>query len=218
MFSVEFKVRDYELDMQGIVNNSVYFNYLEHARHEFLLAKGVDFAALARDKINLVVVRSEMDYKASLQILGTTVVLPERADLKPDELRAISVPRGFTPHHLMALQQQFQFEFVETNDAKAALVMVLKGRVDAADVEWNVAQALLKQLDPPAELAVAEKLPISLVGFHLSSKNSAEFIHTFDRFLQREQVAIAQLKQQFQLREQLSDLTTVKHPTDATQH
>lgn len=66
MFSVEFKVRDYELDMQGIVNNSVYFNYLEHARHEFLLAKGVDFAALAREKINLVVVRSELDYKASL--------------------------------------------------------------------------------------------------------------------------------------------------------
>ncbi len=66
MFSVEFKVRDYELDMQGIVNNSVYFNYLEHARHEFLLAKGVDFAALAREKINLVVVRSELDYKSSL--------------------------------------------------------------------------------------------------------------------------------------------------------
>jgi acyl-CoA thioester hydrolase len=66
LFSVDFKVRDYELDMQGIVNNSVYFNYLEHARHEFLLAKGVDFATLARDKVNLVVVRSEMDYKASL--------------------------------------------------------------------------------------------------------------------------------------------------------
>ncbi len=152
------------------------------------------------------------------QILGTTVVLPERADLKPEELTAISVPRGFTPHHLMALQQQFQFEFVETNDAKAALVMVLKGRVDAADVEWNVAQALLKQLDPPAELAVAQKLPISLVGFHLSSRNSAELINRFDQFLRNEQVAITQLKQQFQLREQLSELTTVQHPTDTTEH
>ncbi|CAM4175527.1 acyl-CoA thioesterase [Pseudoalteromonas ostreae] len=65
-FKVDFKVRDYECDLQGIVNNSVYFNYLEHARHEFLHANGVDFAQLARDKINLVVMRSEMDYKQSL--------------------------------------------------------------------------------------------------------------------------------------------------------
>lgn len=65
-FTVGFKVRDYECDLQGIVNNSVYFNYLEHARHEFLHAHGVDFAQLAKDKINLVVMRSEMDYKQSL--------------------------------------------------------------------------------------------------------------------------------------------------------
>ncbi|TMP02062.1 4-hydroxybenzoyl-CoA thioesterase [Pseudoalteromonas sp. S3178] len=65
-FKVDFKVRDYECDLQGIVNNSVYFNYLEHARHEFLYAKSVDFAQLAKDKINLVVIRSEMDYKHSL--------------------------------------------------------------------------------------------------------------------------------------------------------
>jgi len=67
LFSLDFKVRDYECDMQGIVNNAVYFHYLEHARHEYLLSRGLDFAALSRDKINLVVVRSEMDYKASLQ-------------------------------------------------------------------------------------------------------------------------------------------------------
>ena len=65
-FKVDFKVRDYECDLQGIVNNSVYFNYLEHARHEFLHANGVDFSQLTRDKINLVVMRSEMDYKQSL--------------------------------------------------------------------------------------------------------------------------------------------------------
>ena len=65
-FKIELKVRDYECDLQGIVNNSVYFNYLEHARHEFLLANNVDFAQLAADKINLVVMRSELDFKQSL--------------------------------------------------------------------------------------------------------------------------------------------------------
>ncbi|WP_010365549.1 acyl-CoA thioesterase [Pseudoalteromonas citrea] len=66
-FTVDFKVRDYECDLQGIVNNSVYFNYLEHARHEFLLSKGLDFAELAACNINLVVIRSEVDYKSSLK-------------------------------------------------------------------------------------------------------------------------------------------------------
>ncbi len=66
-YRLQFKVRDYELDMQGIVNNGVYFNYLEHARHEYLLAKGVDFAALTAQGIHLVVIRSELDYKNSLK-------------------------------------------------------------------------------------------------------------------------------------------------------
>ncbi|MGD9385570.1 MAG: acyl-CoA thioesterase [Thioalkalispiraceae bacterium] len=65
-FKLEFKVRDYECDLQGVVNNSVYQNYLEHTRHEFLLASGIDFAELTRQHINLVVVRAELDYKTPL--------------------------------------------------------------------------------------------------------------------------------------------------------
>lgn len=66
-FSLDFKVRDYECDLQGIVNNSVYQNYLEHTRHEFLLARGLDFAELTRQNIHLVVVRAELDYKQPLR-------------------------------------------------------------------------------------------------------------------------------------------------------
>lgn len=67
VFSIEGKVRDYECDIQGIVNNGVYQNYLEHARHEFLLHKGVDFVGLAEQSLNLVVTRIEIDYKQPLR-------------------------------------------------------------------------------------------------------------------------------------------------------
>jgi len=66
MYKLYLRVRDYECDLQKVVNNSVYQNYLEHARHEFLLEKGVDFAALAEIGINLMVVRVELDYKKPL--------------------------------------------------------------------------------------------------------------------------------------------------------
>lgn len=65
--TLELSVRDYELDMQGVVNNSVYGNYFEHARHEFLLSNGVDFAKLANEGIHLVVARIEIDYKRALK-------------------------------------------------------------------------------------------------------------------------------------------------------
>lgn len=67
VFKLNFQVRDYECDMQGIVNNAVYQNYLEHARHEFLKSVGVDFAKFAKQKVNLVVVRAELDYKNPLR-------------------------------------------------------------------------------------------------------------------------------------------------------
>lgn len=64
--SLALQVRDYECDLQGVVNNAVYMNYLEHARHEFLKSRGVDFAEVTRQGIHLVVVRAELDFKASL--------------------------------------------------------------------------------------------------------------------------------------------------------
>jgi acyl-CoA thioester hydrolase len=63
---IGMRVRDYECDMADGVNNSVYYNYLEHARHEYLKSIGINFAAYARQRIGLVVIRAEIDFKLSL--------------------------------------------------------------------------------------------------------------------------------------------------------
>lgn len=66
-YELDFVVRDYECDLQGIVNNAVYLNYFEHTRHTFLISKDIDFAALHVEGIDLVVSRIEIDYKLSLK-------------------------------------------------------------------------------------------------------------------------------------------------------
>jgi acyl-CoA thioester hydrolase len=62
MFELEFAVRDYECDLQGIVNNAVYQNYLEHTRHEFIKSLGISFAELHMEGKDAVAVRIELDY------------------------------------------------------------------------------------------------------------------------------------------------------------
>ena len=62
-----FEVRDYECDLQGIVNNAVYQNYLEHARHQFIKTRGLDFADITKQGIHLVLIKAELEYKGSLQ-------------------------------------------------------------------------------------------------------------------------------------------------------
>ena len=66
-FRMELEVRDYECDLQGVVNNAVYLNYLEHTRHQYLKSVGLDFAEYTSRNVHLVVVRAELDYRAPLR-------------------------------------------------------------------------------------------------------------------------------------------------------
>lgn len=60
-------VRDYECDIQGIVNNANYQHYMEHSRHLFVLDRGVSFAGLHEEGIDVVVARFEIAYKVPLK-------------------------------------------------------------------------------------------------------------------------------------------------------
>ena len=66
-YELLFKVRDYECDLQGIVNNANYQHYLEHTRHEFLLSQNISFAELHEQGIDAVVARIEMAFKFPLK-------------------------------------------------------------------------------------------------------------------------------------------------------
>lgn len=92
VFELEMSVRDYECDLQGIVNNAVYQNYLEHARHQFLHSVDLDFSQWHDEGKDAVVIRTELDYKQSLRPGDQFVVrlgIVKNGNLKIDFLQEI---------------------------------------------------------------------------------------------------------------------------------
>lgn len=85
-FELRMKVRDYECDLQGIVNNANYQHYIEHTRHEFLLSRGISFAALHEQGIDAVVTRLNMAFKQPLRS-GDEFI--SRLALRKDGLRYV---------------------------------------------------------------------------------------------------------------------------------
>lgn len=65
-YFIELEVRDYELDAQGVVNNSVYMHYLEHGRHKYLDHIGINFEAMMKKGIYLTNVETTIKFKFPL--------------------------------------------------------------------------------------------------------------------------------------------------------
>ncbi len=65
-FELPMRVRDYEVDCQGIVNNANYLHYMEHTRHEFCRAAGCSFAEMHREGIDPVLRSVTIEYRRPL--------------------------------------------------------------------------------------------------------------------------------------------------------
>lgn len=98
-YTVDLLVRDYELDQYGVVNNSVYLNYLEHARHDFLVSVGIDPAAVAREGRALALSEIHVRFRQPLRsrdrfritvgidaLKGARAVMGQRILREPDDV------------------------------------------------------------------------------------------------------------------------------------
>ena len=66
-FETRMEVRDYECDIEGIVNNANYLHYLEQTRHLFLKSRNLSFAEMHRKGVDAVVARMNLQYKVPLR-------------------------------------------------------------------------------------------------------------------------------------------------------
>ena len=66
LFITELETRDYECDIQGVVNNANYQHYLEYTRHKWLQSRGESFAQWHDEGIDAMVSEINIKYKTPL--------------------------------------------------------------------------------------------------------------------------------------------------------
>lgn len=120
VFELAMRVRDYEVDSQGIVNNAVYLHYLEHTRHEFCRAAGTSFRDMQLHGIDPVLRSVNIEY---LHPLGLGQDMVSRLALRRDGARFIFVQDIFTLHDELPVVK-----------AEVTVVCLEKGRLTRGDV------------------------------------------------------------------------------------
>ena len=115
IFETRMEVRDYECDIQGIVNNANYLHYTEHTRHLFLKDCGLSFSELHDKGIDAVVARMNLQYKVPLRCDDEFI---SRLSLSKEGIRYI-----FYQDLFRAADEKLCFR------AKVELVCLINGRV-----------------------------------------------------------------------------------------
>ncbi|MBC8135685.1 MAG: acyl-CoA thioesterase [Fibrella sp.] len=77
------RVRTYELDSFGHVNNAEYLHYLEEARSEFLRQMGLSFHDFAAHGVQLVIVEANLKFVSSARYGDEILIQGRCRDVRP---------------------------------------------------------------------------------------------------------------------------------------
>lgn len=122
-------------------------------------------------------------------------------DISLAQFDILAIPRGFAPVSWLLIQTQYQISFREVLDAKTSLLMVQYGRVDGADIEYYVAQYLIKKHNVKP-MVLADNLPFTPANFHISTVTQLAMMKTITELVNIHQIEIKEMKQKVNLLEQ----------------
>jgi YbgC/YbaW family acyl-CoA thioester hydrolase len=126
LIPITLRVRTYELDSFGHVNNAVYLNYLEEARAEFLRQIGLSFNDFAAAGVQLVIVEARVRYVSPARYGDLIAVQGRFADV-----RAVSLVIDYT------ITEGATGRLIATAQTKGAFVAADSGRPTRAPAQFR---------------------------------------------------------------------------------
>lgn len=126
-YRMPFEVRDYEVDLQGIVNNANYFHYFEHARNVFGRERGFDL--------------SELHEKQGMDPVVSRIEVAYRVPLRPRERFSVRV-KAYREGRIRLIFEERLIKDDGTDSASARVVVALLKGGRPIPVEDSVAEAL----------------------------------------------------------------------------
>lgn len=130
------------------------------------------------------------------------MVLPQRRGMPLSALKTLGMVLGFTPWPYKAAIESKGLNVSTASSTDSLLRLALSGHLDAAYVNVDVAQHMLAgELNAPGGLVFDPGLPHARSDFRLSTLRCKEVVEQFNRFLQREQGMLQQLRASYRIGE-----------------
>jgi acyl-CoA thioester hydrolase len=130
VLTASVRVRTYELDSFGHVNNAVYLHYLEEARSEYLRQMGLSFNDLAASGVHLVIVEAHVRYISPARYGDEIVIVGSFQNVRPVSVEIV-----------YSLTEAMSGRLLATASTKGAFVDARTGRPTRAPEAFRAAFA-----------------------------------------------------------------------------
>lgn len=190
--------------------------FSKHSGHQFIylsmpvkrlqieLKKGnVDFVFPDNPRWNDPITYS-VDKAYSLPLVDTfavTLVKPENKGKGIGFVSNLIIPDGFTPAKWKKQINENTVNLIGVNSVYEGLSLLNKEKANAMDIEYNVAQRILRRYPNIGEFTADLTLPYNTVSFSVSTLKHPDIIHELNTFLNSNSKTINEIKNKYGIEE-----------------
>nr|WP_136252806.1 transporter substrate-binding domain-containing protein [Ningiella ruwaisensis] len=104
-----------------------------------------------------------------VEAVSSTFVMSQNHDLKPSEVHTVAIPYGYTPLTWLPHIDKYRMTVIPSKDLETAMHLIRTGEAMAADIEYNVAQDIMKNNPFLSNISLNKHLPNKKVAYQLST-------------------------------------------------